>query len=103
MREAAVRVRDVRANDLLREAAARGADSLEVLEMLVAMLDGLELRDVARDVIDRAKTRFVDAQWVREAIVRRAWQGDAIEVALAELAEARRAFGTLDAGLLHPF
>ncbi len=88
------------AREMIRQAADRGASSLDVLEQMIGILDELQMRDVARETIEDAKSRLPDEQWVRQAIVHREWQSGHFEDALVELQAAERDFGQLEPGML---
>ncbi len=83
-----------------KAAAQRGADSLEVLQLMVNLLDQLRLDSEAGEVVARARTKFPQEQWVVEWTVRRLWQAQRIDDAMAELVAAEKRLSSLDAGLL---
>ena len=82
-----------------RTAAGQGAASLEVLQDMIAVLDGLALRDQADEVIAEARARFPQEQWVVASATRRFWQVGRFEEAMAELNGAEPTFGVLDVEL----
>jgi tetratricopeptide (TPR) repeat protein len=88
------------ARQWLDEAATLGAESLDVLQVMVAMLDELQLHETARAVMDGAKQRFPDQQWVRQAIIHRHWQAGRLDQGLAEVTSARADFPAPEAGVL---
>ncbi|MDY7109366.1 MAG: tetratricopeptide repeat protein [Planctomycetota bacterium] len=81
-------------------AAERGADTLEILQHTVSLLDLLQMSEIASTVLADARQRFPQEQWVPEATVRRLWQAGRVDEALAELERAERDFDSLDSGLL---
>lgn len=81
-------------------AAELGADSLEVLEAMIHLLDRLELREEADKVLSTAKPRFGGTEAVIEVTVHRLWQAQRTEEAITELNEAEEKLGALSSRLL---
>lgn len=81
-------------------AAERGADSLEILQHMVSLLDLLQMSDAASDVLAQARSRFPGESWVPEATARRLWQAGHFDDALAELDRVQGDWETLDSPLL---
>ena len=73
------------AREAARLGAERGARSLDVLQEMVNLLDRLQLRDEARQVVERARATFPDQQLVAEIVIRRFWQVGRVREAAAEL------------------
>jgi tetratricopeptide (TPR) repeat protein len=95
----AVRGRLAEARAEAAAAVERGADTLEVLQAMVSLLDQLEMRSEAAGVIADATRNFPQAPWVRLALADRAWQAGDLEQARRVLDAARRDLGSLDEGL----
>lgn len=81
-------------------AAAAGAENVDVLRQMVGLLDLLDRRDLATSVIQAAKQRFPTEQWVREGAIRRLWQIQDVQAAIAEFDQAAEAFPDLDPAML---
>lgn len=88
------------AQSVARDAAARGADSADILPLMLAMLDSLQLRDDADDLVAATVARFADAQWPREQAVRRHWQASRLQRAMEEIEVTAEVHGSLDRSLL---
>lgn len=85
-----------RAREEIRAAATLGSDTLDVLNKMVSMLDALGLHDLAGKVIQTAGERYPDAQWVQLAIVRRLWQSNQTDAALAKITEVESRYKQLE-------
>ncbi len=81
------------AKEELVEAVKLGADSQEVLEVMVKMLELMGLRDLAEELLAEERSRFPNEPWVFETAIRRLWQALRIEDALEVLAQAEEALG----------
>jgi len=88
------------ARDVAAIAAEQGADTLEILQQMVSLLDLLQMPQVASQVLSEARSRFPAEQWVPEATVRRSWQAGRLDAALAEIDRAQGAVDALQPGLL---
>ncbi len=88
------------AEEELVEAVKLGADSQEVLEAMVKMLELIGLRELAEELLAEERSRFPNEPWVFETAIRRHWQALRIEDALEVLAQAEEAFGDNQIDLL---
>ena len=88
------------AREELVEAVKLGADSQEVLEAMVEMLELMGLRKLAEELLAEERSRFPNEPWVFETAIRRLWQALQIEDALEVLAQAEETFGANQINLL---
>lgn len=77
-----------------------GVNTAEMLESAVAMLELLEMRAEADELISKSKLKFSDLSWVYEAAIRRHWQASRMTEAFEELKEAEQRFGDHQIALL---
>ncbi|MEE9129651.1 MAG: tetratricopeptide repeat protein [Phycisphaerales bacterium] len=88
------------AKEELVEAVKLGADSQEVLEAMVEILELMGLRELAEELLVEERSKFPNEPWVFETAIRRLWQALRIEDALEVLAQAEEAFGDTQMNLL---
>ena len=88
------------AKEELVEAAKLGADSQEVLEVMVQMLELMGLQELTEELLADERARLPNEPWVFETAIRRLWQALRIEDALEVLAQAEEAFGDNQINLL---
>lgn len=82
------------------EAVGRlGAGEQEVLDRAVALLDMLEMRSEADQLIAQTQRARPTEAWVREVSLRRLWHANQIDSALAELQRIEQEFASLSPGL----
>ncbi len=92
--------RFVEARDAIGNAATLGADTLDVLNMMVSMLDALGQYDTAQKLIERTSGRYPDAVWLQQAVIRRHWQANRIDAAIALLDDVQAATVALEPPLI---
>lgn len=81
-------------------AAHEGAVASDVLTHLVSLLDYVGENEAATTLIEQTQSQFPDAQWVREAMVRRYWQAHRLDESLTQLAQAAEDFEQLEPDLM---
>lgn len=73
------------ATEAIKSSAVLGADTLDVLSKQVSILDALGQYKLAEQVIDKTASRYPNAEWVQQAVIRRLWQANQINEALSRL------------------
>jgi tetratricopeptide (TPR) repeat protein len=81
---------DDAARQEMRAAVLRGSDAPEILERSVSLLDLLNMRGEATQLIAAVQAKFPNQSWVREVSIRRSWHAGRYDQALDELAQADR-------------
>ena len=87
------------AREELRAVCRLGASTFPVLDRAVSLLDLLEMRAEAGELVQQTKTRFPAESWVREVAVRRLWHDNRLNEAREELALADRELPALSTAL----
>lgn len=83
----------------LQLATRLGADTQEVLEKTVGILDLMDLREQSDQLIAATQRKFAQEPWVREVGIHRLWQANRLDQTLSELEQARHDLPRLSPGL----